>query len=64
MTPDPAIDVIREARRLISHDVANDATRLIERYREMQANFSGRLIHGPEADAVQLEYAADEQAHR
>ena len=49
MTPDPALDAIRRARRQISHDTDNDAARFIERYRRMQAEFTGRVIPGPEA---------------
>ena len=52
MTLDPAIETIRDARRRISHDFGNDAARLIEHYRQMQAAFTGRIIPGPEADAA------------
>ena len=53
MTPDPALDAIRRARREISSDVDHDAARLIEHYRSMQADFKGRVITGPESTAEQ-----------
>jgi|GEM_PF-1827533 len=53
MTPDPALEIVREARRQISRDVNNDASRLVDRYRKMQAAFSGRLILGPESTGPQ-----------
>lgn len=33
MTPDPALETVREARRRISRELDHDAARLIERYR-------------------------------
>ena len=53
MIPDPALETIREARRQISRDFGNDAARLIEHYRQMQAAFTERLIPRPEEDATQ-----------
>lgn len=53
MTPDPALEAIRRARREISNDVDNDAARLIKRYQEMQAALGGRVVPGPEATPVE-----------
>jgi len=53
MTPDPALDAIRRARRQISSDCHNDVARLIEHYRGMQADFKGRVIPGPESTPEQ-----------
>src|SRR5690606_4196007 len=41
------------ARRQISRDVQHDAARLIERYQEMQATFTDRVIPGPESNPEQ-----------
>jgi len=49
MTLDPALEAIRLARRQISNEVDNDATRLVERYKQMQRAFPGRVITGPES---------------
>ncbi len=50
---DPAINANRQARCQIARDCGNDAARLIEHYQRMQDAFTGRLILGPEAEAVQ-----------
>jgi hypothetical protein len=56
---DPAIDAIRQARHQISRACGNDASRLIEHYRQMQEAFAGRIIRGPEGDATQPGVAPD-----
>jgi hypothetical protein len=53
MTPDPALETVREARRQISRELGHDAARVIERYKRMQAEFRGHIILGPEAPAQQ-----------
>lgn len=59
MTPDPAIDAIRRARHQISDEVEHDATRLIDRYKRMQATFTGRVIPGPESTPEQPPVSPD-----
>ena len=49
MTPDPALQSIRDVRRKISADANHDVASLLERYRQMQATFKGRVLPGPEA---------------
>jgi hypothetical protein len=51
MKTDPALEAVRKARRDISREFGNDPVRLIAHYAEMQAEFTGRLIHGPEGDS-------------
>jgi len=43
MKTDPAIEQTRDARRLISAGVADDPTKLVEYYIEMQKRFGARL---------------------
>ncbi len=62
MTPDPALDAIRRARHQISDDVDHDAARLIDRYRQMQATFTGRIIPGPESTPEQPSVSPDNTA--
>lgn len=59
MTRDPALDAIRKARHQISDDVEHDAARLIERYQQMQAMFTGRVIPGPESTPEQPPVSPD-----
>ena len=62
---DPALEVVRKARRDISREHGNDPARLIHHYAELQARFKGRLIQGPESndsaweDTAQPAAAAD-----
>ncbi len=60
MTPDPALDAIRRARRQISNDVEHDAARLVERYQQMQATFTGRVLPGPESTPEQPPVSPDD----
>jgi hypothetical protein len=50
MKTDPALEAVRKARSDISRELGNDPVRLIAHYTELQAQFKGRLIHGPEGD--------------
>ena len=47
MKPDPIVDPVREARRLISESVGNDPKKLIEYYQEMQKQLGVKLIPEP-----------------
>lgn len=63
MSTDPAIEMVRAARRRISRDHDNDPARLLEHYLELQKKFAARLIHGPEQpseDAAQPKLVSDE----
>lgn len=48
MKNDPAIDAVRKARCDISREVGDDPEQLIAHYAERQAQFKGRVIHGPD----------------
>ena len=50
MKPDPAIEEVRSARRVISRAFGNDAAALVEHYQEYQKRFADRLVHGPESN--------------
>lgn len=50
MKDDPVLEAVRKARCDISRDLGNDPARLIAHYMNLQTDFKGRLIHGPEAD--------------
>ncbi len=43
MTRDPAIEAVRDARRQISESVGHDPHRLVEYYRQKQADHKERL---------------------
>jgi hypothetical protein len=49
MKDDPVLEAVRKARCDISRDLGNDPARLIAHYMNLQADFKGRLIQGPEA---------------
>lgn len=55
MTKDPALETVRDARKLISREFGNDPVRLVAHYRELQAQFKGRLIRGSEATDTEPE---------
>lgn len=48
MKNDPVLEAVRKARCDISRELGNDPARLIAHYAELQAQFKGRLIRGPE----------------
>lgn len=47
---DPALAAVRKVRNEISREFGNDPARLIAHYEELQAQFKGRLIYGPDHD--------------
>ena len=47
MKNDPAIERTRDARRRISASVADDPTKMVNYYIQMQNRFSARLRPGP-----------------
>jgi hypothetical protein len=47
---DPVIDEVREVRRRISARVGHDPARLVAYYIELQKQYRGRLIGGPELE--------------
>ena len=47
MKPDPIVDPVREARRLISESTGNDPVKLIEYYQEMQKRLGIKTIPEP-----------------
>ncbi len=57
--PDPTLDAIRAARRSISEEFGHDPARLLKHYQELQDQFRGRVIQGPEELAAQQAIAAD-----
>lgn len=42
--PDPALDIVRDARKGISRAFDNDPKRLVEHYMKIQAQFADRMI--------------------
>jgi len=58
---DPTLDAIRAARKSISAEFAHDPARLLKHYQELQAQFQGRVIRGPESPAAQQANAADRE---
>jgi hypothetical protein len=56
---DPVIDEVREVRRQISARVSHDPTRLVAYYIELQKQYQGRLIGGPEAEGMGTPSGAD-----
>ena len=57
--PDPTLDAIRDARKAISAEFGHDPARLLKHYQELQNQFRGRVIQGPESPAAQQAIAAD-----
>lgn len=62
MKTDPAIEAVRRARRQISRECGNDPARLVAHYIELQQEFAGRLVRGPEEGAAQRDAAADDDS--
>ena len=63
MKSDPTLDAIRAARESISAEFGHDPARLLKHYQELQAQFRGRVIQGPEDPiARQAGAAAGESA--
>lgn len=60
MKSDPAIQAVRRARLEISRELGNDPARLVAHYLELQKEFSGRLVRGPETATAQPGNAGDE----
>jgi hypothetical protein len=56
--PDPNLDAIRAARKEISAEFEHDPARLLKHYQELQEQFRGRVIQGPESLAAQQANAA------
>jgi hypothetical protein len=56
---DPVIEEVREVRRRISARVGHDPTRLVAYYIELQKQYQGRLIGGPEAEGIEVLSGAD-----
>jgi hypothetical protein len=52
MKTDEGLEAVRKARRDISRELGNDPARLVAHYMEIQRQFKGQILTGPE-DASQ-----------
>jgi hypothetical protein len=59
MKTDEGLEAVRKARRDISRELGNDPARLVAHYMELQRDFKGQILTGPEEDAAQQGNAAD-----
>jgi hypothetical protein len=61
MKPDQGLEAVRRARQDISSELGNDPARLVAHYMELQKEFKGQILAGPEHSTAQQGNAADEE---